>query len=368
MANIILLYGHYYNNRVKRAPEEYHKEMVDNLIGRMDLMEFALTREKTKTGAQTPWWECAAGVLWFRGHHGQVGWRLEGLRRKTMGLHAGGSQTMEMIGKMMRFLVEAGFNPDGLSFLKPMDRKSGTPQQKAEFRKHVSQFVQRLFTGTFPDKENYVYFRAASDGVNPGFSNCLELPVLNIIFAFRERSRSDEWSIAARQCGVILPKLLNDKVNYSIAKAEKETEKGKVNPFNILMPNLGEKSRQEAIASTAGDPVAERVRQSVQAGGDAASSSSANPSAKAPPSGETQRTKKQKRWVRRRRQVLLSGIWAWVIQSHSSIQFLPTFESVNPNLIHFCTLARWSAECDWSTVRMTLLLTAAVWSTDRDIT
>ena len=148
--------------------------------------------------------------------------------------------------------------------------------------------MQRLFKGTFPDKENYVYFRPASDGVNPGFSNCLELPVLNIIFAFRERSRSDE-------CGVILPKLLSDKVNYFIAKAEKEAEKGKVNPFNILMPNLGEKSRQEAIASTAGDPVAERARQSVQAGRDAASSSSANPSAKAPPFGETQRTKKQKR-------------------------------------------------------------------------
>ena len=87
--------------------------------------------------------------------------------------------------------------------------------------------------------------------------------------------------------------MLNDKVNYSIAKAEKEAEKGKVNPFNILM--LGEKSRQEAIASTVGDPVAERARQSVQAGRDAASSSSANPSSKAPPSGETQRTKKQKR-------------------------------------------------------------------------
>ena len=99
---------------------------------------------------------------------------------------------MEMVEKMMRFMVESGFKPDCLGFLKPMDRKSGTPQQKAEFRKHVSQFVQRLLKGTFPDKENYVYFRPASDGVNPGFSNCLELPVLSVIFAFRERSRSDE--------------------------------------------------------------------------------------------------------------------------------------------------------------------------------
>ena len=81
-----------------------------------------------------------------------------------MGLHAGGSQTMEMIGKMMRFLVEAGFNPDGLSFLKPMDRKSGTPQQKAEFRKHVSQFVQRSFKGTFLDKERELRLLPTSIG------------------------------------------------------------------------------------------------------------------------------------------------------------------------------------------------------------
>ena len=57
---------------------------------------------------------------------------------------------MEVVEKMMRFMVKSGFKPDGLGFLKPMDRKSGTPQQKAEFRKHVSQFVQRLFKGAFP--------------------------------------------------------------------------------------------------------------------------------------------------------------------------------------------------------------------------
>ena len=37
MANIILLYGHYHNNRINRTPEEYHKDMVGNKMGRMDL-------------------------------------------------------------------------------------------------------------------------------------------------------------------------------------------------------------------------------------------------------------------------------------------------------------------------------------------
>ena len=61
-------------------------------------------------------------------------------------------KTMEMVKKMMRFMVESGFKPDGLGFLKPMDRKSGTPQQKAEFRKHVSQLVQRCLRELFLTK------------------------------------------------------------------------------------------------------------------------------------------------------------------------------------------------------------------------
>ena len=285
MANIILLYRHYYNNRVNQMPEEYHKDMVGNQMGRMDLdgicpyagedengelklPEESVLREYFDNRATTVKW---GGDLKFFG-----GRPWEFMQEAI--------KTIEMVEKMMRFMVESGFKPDGLGFLKPMDRKSGTRQ-----------FVQRLLKGTFPDKENYVYFRPASDGVNPGFSNCLELPVLSVIFAFRERSRSDEWSIAARQCGVILPKLVNDKVNYSIAAAEKQVEKGRVNPFNILMPNLGEKNRQEATASTAGDAVSDRARQDVQAGREAGSSSSDNPSSKAPPSGKTQRTKKQKR-------------------------------------------------------------------------
>ena len=53
------------------------------------------------------------------------------------------------------FLVEAGFNHERLSFLKPMDRRTSTPEERAEFRKHVSQFVQRTLKGTFPSMENY---------------------------------------------------------------------------------------------------------------------------------------------------------------------------------------------------------------------
>ena len=195
---------------------------------------------------------------------------------------------MEKIAKMMSFLVEAGFTPDGLAFLKPMAGGAIT-NERAELRQHVSQFVRRLMKGAFfPEMENDVYFRHASDGVSPGFKNCLELPVLGVIFAFREKGRKEEWSIVARQCGVYLPRMLIQKINYSISKAEAQSEFGKENPLRQLMPNLGEQRRKEAIASAARDPAAEEARRDVDA-------QRASGSSKAASSGEAQRSKKPRR-------------------------------------------------------------------------
>lgn len=70
---------------------------------------------------------------------------------------------------------------------------------------HNSQFFARALKGAFPDMENYQYFRPVSDG----FDKCVDLPALGIMFAFRERMRSEEWTSAASQCGVSLPSILN---------------------------------------------------------------------------------------------------------------------------------------------------------------
>ena len=59
---------------------------------------------------------------------------------------------MEKIAKMMSFLVEAGFTPDGLAFLKPMAGGAITNEQRAEFRQHVSQSVRRLMKGAIFQK------------------------------------------------------------------------------------------------------------------------------------------------------------------------------------------------------------------------
>ena len=140
--------------------------------------------------------------------------------------------------------------------------------------------------------ENYVYFRQASDGVNPGFKNCMEFPVLGVIFACREKGQKEEWSIVARQCGVVLPRVLLQKINYSIAKAEKQSEFGKDAPLRQLMPNTGEQGRQEALASAARDPGAEEARRDVNA---QSSSGSYPSSAKASSSGDAQGSKKPRR-------------------------------------------------------------------------
>ena len=87
-------------------------------------------------------------------------------------------KTMEMIEKMMRFLVEAGFSPEGLSFLSPwtanLEHRNKRPSSASTSANLCNDCSKELS----PTKENYVYFRPASDGVNPGFGNCLELPVL----------------------------------------------------------------------------------------------------------------------------------------------------------------------------------------------
>ena len=159
-----------------------------------------------------------------------------------------------------------------------------TPEQRAEFRKHVSQFVQRLYKGTFPDKE--ASFRSDSEG----FSNCLEPPALGIIFAFRDKNRREEWSIVAQQSGVVRPQILINKLSYAVAHARR----GKSHTLSILMPNLGEGRQAEAITASADQAGAERARQIFSAG-TGESSGSANPSSGIPSTTESPKIKKEKR-------------------------------------------------------------------------
>ena len=260
MANIILLYGRYYDSRVTTTSSDYHKSMVSTDKGPIRAgwiwMEFAHMSAKMKLVNSSFLTRRPSAINFFNQKATQIKWldsdeRFYGGRPWEFMFEA--IYAMEKIAKMMSFLVEEGFTPDGLAFLKPMAGGAITNEQRAEFRQHFSQFFRRLMKGAFPEMENDVYFRHASDGVNRA-SRTAWNSLLGVIFAFREKGRKEEWSIVARQCGVYLPRMLIQKINYSITKAGAQSEFGKENPLRQLMPNLGEQGRKEAIASAARDP------------------------------------------------------------------------------------------------------------------
>ena len=72
--------------------------------------------------------------------------------------------TLEVYEKMMEFLVHAGYTPERLRFLTPMNKMQGGNEEKAEMRKMISDFVSRLLKGAFPTAEHYAYFRSGNHG------------------------------------------------------------------------------------------------------------------------------------------------------------------------------------------------------------
>ena len=93
--------------------------------------------------------------------------------------------TLEVYEKMMEFLVHAGYTPERLRFLTPMNKMQGGNEEKAEMSKMISDFVSRPLTGAFPIAEHYAYFRSG----NHCFPNCQEIPAFTVYLAFRENQR-----------------------------------------------------------------------------------------------------------------------------------------------------------------------------------
>ena len=117
-------------------------------------------------------------------------------------------QTMMKIEKVMQFLVEAGYTPN--AFLKPIGKSRGKGRDEEPHKAILLEGIEGSFSG---------------DGI--GFHDCLELPALGIIFAFRERMRAEEWLITAQQCGVVLPDTIQNQIAYSITRAGQEATRGK---------------------------------------------------------------------------------------------------------------------------------------------
>ena len=83
-------------------------------------------------------------------------------------------KTLEIYEKLMERLVLAGFKPEDLQFLIPMNKMRGTPEEKNEMRAKMSSFLCRLLKSAFPNSTQYTYFRAGDHG----FEDCLENPCI----------------------------------------------------------------------------------------------------------------------------------------------------------------------------------------------
>ena len=99
----------------------------------------------------------------------------------------------------------------------------------------------------------------------------------------RERFRPIETSACASQCGIVLPRGLNIRMDYSWAFAEEKAKRGDTSRLARMLPNMTEAEAAEArqAAGPATRKALEVVHETMAAG--SASSSSRNPNVKASP-------------------------------------------------------------------------------------
>ena len=194
-------------------------------------------------------------------------------------------KTLEIYEKMMEFLVCAGYTPESLGFLMPMNRMQADAQGKQEMRVTISNFLRRLLKGTFPEHESYTFFRSGSHG----FPNCIELPAFSVYLSLREKEQRVELLFAAQQCGIPLPQNFVSKMAYAIQLAEAEAQRGKTEMKTKMAPTLGDEVVSEvfkAVGHTAASKFAKppaQPSQKPEGTGSASSSSASAPKAKTMP-------------------------------------------------------------------------------------
>ena len=145
----------------------------------------------------------------------------------------------------------AGFKPEDLQFLIPMNKMKGTTEEKNEMRAKMSSFLCRLLKSAFPNSTQYTYFRAGDHG----FEDCLEIPAFAVYLSYREQERQLELLVTATQCNVNLPQAFIGRIAHAIKRAEQEAARGHVRWMDHIAPNVDPKVVQnvyKAIGSTEG--------------------------------------------------------------------------------------------------------------------
>ena len=292
MSKVITMFRLYYKQGVTLTPEEYYEMMTETKRVRLDLDDFCpYTGEDQDGNLKRPteleldelFQEKGKRNSWSEGEKMYSG------RPRNMMMPV--IKTLEIYEKMMEFLVRAGYTPESLGFLMPMNRMQADAQGKQEMRVTISNFLRRLLKGTFPEHESYTFFRSGSHG----FPNCIELPAFSVYLSLREKEQRVELLFAAQQCGIHLPQNFVSKMAYAIQLAEAEAQRGKTEMKTKMAPTLGDEVVSEvfkAVGHTAASKFATadakakssaQPTQKPEGTGSASSSSASAPKAKAMP-------------------------------------------------------------------------------------
>ena len=292
MSKIIAMFRLYYNQRVTLTPEGYYALMTETKRVRLDLDDFCpYTGEDQDGNLKRPteleldelFQEKGKKNSWSEGEKMYSG------RPRNMMMPV--VKTLEVYEKMMEFLVCAGYTPESLGFLMPMNKMQGDAKEKQGMRVTISNFLRRLLKGTFPEYESYTFFRSGSHG----FPNCIELPAFSVYLSLREKEQRVELLFAAQQCGIPLPRNFISKMAYAIQLAEAEAQRGKSEMKMKMAPTLGDEVVSEVFKAVGGSVAAKhatadaKARSSTQPSqkpegtGSASSSSASAPKAKAMP-------------------------------------------------------------------------------------
>ena len=252
LAKVMGMYKYYYRQRVLMTPEDYRAEMTTGRVGRLDLDGICPYTGEDDDGSLRRPTEEELDVM-FRAKAKEEEWMqgemMYGGRPRNMLMTV--VKTLEIYEKLMERLVLAGFKPEDLQFLIPMNKMKGTSEEKNEMRAKMSSFLCRLLKSAFPNSTQYTYFRAGDHG----FEDCLEIPAFSVYLSYREQERQLELLVTATQCNVNLPQAFIGRIAHAIKRAEQEAARGHVRWLDHIAPNVDPKVVQnvyKAIGSTEG--------------------------------------------------------------------------------------------------------------------
>ena len=145
MSKIITMFRLYYKQRVTLTPEEYYEMMTETKRVRLDLDDFCPYTGEDQDGNLKRPTELELDEL-FQQKGKRNSWsegeKLYSGRPRNMMMPV--IKTLEIYEKMMEFLVRAGYTPESLGFLMPMNRMQADAQGKQEMRVTISNFLRRL--------------------------------------------------------------------------------------------------------------------------------------------------------------------------------------------------------------------------------